>query len=102
MASAKVSRSQPLVTVIGSRNRPKTERTPKPTVAIRQPAARTTSGVRQAGAEEGAVVEVMTVYFSYLVGRSGRPFTADCSLAGDCLKDKIQSSSRLSSPGLTR
>ena len=49
IASAKVSRSQPRATVIGSRNRPKTERTPNPTMAIRQPARMIAAGVRQTG-----------------------------------------------------
>src|SRR3546814_16479392 len=46
MARPNVLRSQPWVTVIGSRNRPKLERMPKPAMAIRQPARITTSGVR--------------------------------------------------------
>src|SRR3546814_14976381 len=46
MARPNVLRSQPWVTVIGSRNRPKLERMPKPTMAIRQPARITTNGVR--------------------------------------------------------
>src|SRR3546814_19164919 len=45
VARTKRLRSQPWVTVIGSRNRPKLERMPKPTMAIRQPARITTSGV---------------------------------------------------------
>ena len=46
-ARAKVSRLQSWATVIGARNSPKIERTPKPTVAIRQPATMTITGVRQ-------------------------------------------------------
>lgn len=52
MASPNVLRSQPWVTVIGSRNSPKAERMPKPIMAIRQPARMTTIGVRQPGPAE--------------------------------------------------
>jgi hypothetical protein len=62
MASAKVSRLQPLATVIGSRNRPNTERVPKPTIAIRQPAIITISGVRQPGAGADKEVAVIDLF----------------------------------------
>ena len=39
-------RLQPFAVVIGSRNKPKAERTPKPVSAIRQPAMMTTVGLR--------------------------------------------------------
>ena len=46
-ANAKVSRPQPRVPVIGSSSSPYAERAPKPSSAMRQPAAITISGVRQ-------------------------------------------------------
>ena len=60
MASAKVSRSQPLAKVMGSRNSPKTDRMPKPTIAIRQPIRMTMTGVCQKGAAGVGVEEVIT------------------------------------------
>src|SRR3546814_9075352 len=49
MATAKTSRPQPKSADIGARNSPKLERMPKDSTASRQPAAITTSGVRQPG-----------------------------------------------------
>ena len=66
MARAKVSRDHPLATVIGSRKRPKVERMPKPTRAIRHPATITTTGVRQPGA--GLTVDV-DMARAFCVGR---------------------------------
>ena len=72
-ASANVSRPQPRAPVIGSRKSPKIERAPKPTIASRQAAARTTAGVCQAGGtgrtEPGTELAVM--YGSALESDSG-------------------------------
>src|SRR5690606_13460155 len=50
-AKANASRPQPWATDIGSRKKPKVERTPKPIRAIRQPQTMMTVGVRQDGPE---------------------------------------------------
>src|SRR5690606_23995229 len=50
-AKANASRPQPWATDIGSRKKPKVERTPKPIRAIRQPQTTMTVGVRQDGPE---------------------------------------------------
>ena len=103
MASAKVSRSQPLATVIGSRKRPKTERTPKPTMAIRQPAKITRSGVRQPGA---AGREVWPVIGSFL--RSRPAFAHDRIMArraphsGKIRQVVVPKASRRPSPSVMR
>ena len=47
IARAKVSLGQSLATVMGSRNSPKTERTPKPMLEMAQPAMMTISTFRQ-------------------------------------------------------
>src|SRR3546814_8381444 len=62
MATAKTSRPQPKSADIGARNSPKLERMPKDSTASRQPAAITTSGVRQPGsAGRGEAVDGETV-----------------------------------------
>ena len=45
IANAKVSRSHPIAPVMGVRNRPNVDRTPKPTMQIKQPATITIAGV---------------------------------------------------------
>ena len=56
IASANVWRSQPFADVIGSRNKPREERVPKPISAMRQPAVTTITGVRQLSVRKGVCV----------------------------------------------
>src|SRR5215469_11413681 len=60
-ASANTSRPQPCVLDIGVRKNPNPERAPKPIIAIRQPQARMTAGVRQGGTTEDGCVSALAL-----------------------------------------
>ena len=59
IASANTSRPKPSSWLIGWRKKPKVERGPKVRIAIRQPQATMTAGVRQPSADGAVAVVVM-------------------------------------------